>query len=204
MDMSFNPAGVKPRRGGVVQTLRKSLYDTLLLENQASATLQPTMVAFRNNSNLGDYRLSNMEQVGKLANDKEFEVFGLGIECAFANAALYQQFIATTRVELRLGSDVVKLRTFVSQCPSGGGAYGFDSAGAALSNGLPQIGNYYRFDVKDPIVISQNKTFNVSLIFDDIIAGAPSTVRAAINNDAGFKCIRVWLHGVETGDITDN
>ncbi len=206
------------QRFGPTQTLHMIHYDTPLFGT--GQILQPEEHLFMDQNRCRSESLCSLKLAGQFTNWKQFVVYGVGMQCFFTQLApvqgneataeeCYDLFVYYSRVQMQY-QDSLKQILWVDQIPAGGGVYGSSNTAGAfhLTNGEP-IANAF-FKLKEPLVITPQKTFSLNLKW----ASTPTNVTPAVvtqdepltrfnNAIRTQKLVRIYLHGIEGRDISN-
>lgn len=205
------------QRFGPTQTLHMIHYDTPL--GGCGQVLPADEGLFVSPARLGNDSLCSLKEAGRFSDWKQFVVYGLGVQCFFnqidpvvgveATAEeCYDLFVYYSRLHIRY-QDAEKQILWTDQLPSGGGVYGQSNVMGSfhLNNGEP-IANAF-FKLKEPIVITPQKTFRLSMRWMDAIVNVAGASIQAIPRERfnlavhSSKLVRVYLHGIEGRDISN-
>jgi hypothetical protein len=208
--------GDQVQRFGPTQTLHMIHYDTPLFGT--SQVLGAETPLFAEPARLGNDDLCSLKEAGRFSDWKQFVVYAMGMQCYFNQLLapeqgeapaeeLYDLFVYYSRLHLRY-QDSEKQVLWCDQLPSAGGVFGTTTSTDTfhLTNGNP-IGNTM-FTLKEPLVITPQKTFRLTLKWHSSIqnvAGGPiaqADPRTRFNEAVrSQKLVRGYLHGIEGREI---
>lgn len=206
------------QRFGPGQTLHMVHYDTPLFGR--GQTLNSETRLFTNGTRAGDPNLCSLKEGGRFSDFKQFVVYAIGLQMFFNDTAapaagvptaedLYSLAVYYSRIHI-YQQDAEKQILWADQLPAGGGVYGFSNTAASfhLTNGVPSA--HCKFFLKEPMIITPQKTFYFELRWNSAIVGgvpfsaAATTPLQAFNlNTTADKLMRVYMHGIEIRDITN-
>lgn len=209
------------QRFGPGQTLHMIHYDTPLAGR--GQVLGAETQLFNSPNRLGNFDLCSLQEAGKFSDFKQFAVYAIGMQMFFNDTVappagaptaedLYSLAVYYSRIHV-FYQNAEKQILWSDQLPSGGGVYGFSNTAASfhLTNGVPSA--HCKFYLKEPLIITPQKTFRLTLKWNSSLAGAAgantpfsaaadalSAFNAASNAD---KLLRIYLHGIEIRDVTN-
>lgn len=205
------PPGTPPQRQGYLQILTTCLYDTPLMQSGPApavpgptTTLRQSQKLFADGQRINNDELCNVTQPGMLGSEQQVAIHAIGMQCFFADYALYHAFIYYSFLKINVQSSQ-KLVTWTDQAGAGGGVFGQDTqAGAGTgnaTNGNPISGNW--FHLSEPIIVLPNRTFDVTLDFVQAPPGMLVAPVDQINASDGEKLVRIYLMGTVGRDIVN-